>query len=167
MKNFSYLQIILAYLFVFIPAFPNSNSIDFGGYTDPSLILIVILLATGINFNRIIGVCATLFFYLSLSDIVGYIDIFSKFFLFLSFYYLIEKYYWRSILNDVIMIFSFLILHSFLVLIMYKSLYGVDFFDYISMVIIPFLYNSLISIILLFMIKYTSWPHYPEETSQY
>ena len=81
MKNFNYLQTILASLFVFLPIFPHSNSIDFGGYTDPSLILIIIFLATGINSNRIIGLAFTIFLYLSINDYVGYADTFSKIFL--------------------------------------------------------------------------------------
>ena len=166
MKNFNYLQTILASLFVFLPIFPHSNSIDFGGYTDPSLILIIIFLATGINSNRIIGLAFTIFLYLSINDYVGYADTFSKTFLFLTFFYFIRKYYWRSTINDVLMIFSFLILHSFLVFAIYRHLYNVNLIDYVNMVTIPLLYNSLISIIMLFMIKYTSWPHYPEKTFQ-
>ena len=167
MKKFNYIQNLLLFFFIFLPIYPNNNSIDFGGFVDPSLVIIILFLLMGINLNRILALACTAVFYLYLSDYTNYIDFSSKILVFISSAYFIKKYYWENSLNNIILIFSFLFIYYSINLFAYKIIFHVDFFDYLAFVTLPFIYNAIVSIILLFMIRYTSWPKYPEKVSQY
>ena len=78
MTKFNYIQNLLLFFFIFLPIYPNNNSIDFGGFVDPSLVIIILFLLMGINLNRILALACTAVFYLSLSDYTNYIDFSSK-----------------------------------------------------------------------------------------
>ena len=167
MIKFSHFQKILLFFFIFLPIYPNNGSIDFGGFTDPSLIVIILFLIMGVNLNRILAVACTIIFYLSLSDYINYIDFSTKILVFIFLAYFVKKYYWETLLNDTILIFTALIIYYSINLFLYKIIFYIDFFDYLIFVILPFVYNTFVSIILLFMIKYTSWPRYLEKTSRF
>ena len=166
MKKINYFHKILIFFFIFLPIYPHSNSIDFRGAIDPSLILIVLFLIIGINFSRVLVALLTGIFYLTLSDEIGYIDFFSKILVFLLSAYFINKYYWEAALKDIVLVLSILFVYFVINLFLYKVILHVGLFDYLGLTSLPFIYNAIISIILLFMIKYTSWPSYPEQPSQ-
>ncbi len=166
MKKINYFHKILIFFFIFLPIYPHSNSIDFRGAIDPSLILIVLFLIIGINFSRVLVALLTGIFYLTLSDEIGYIDFFSKILVFILSAYFINKYYWEAVLKDIILVLSILFVYFVINLFLYKVILHVGLFDYLGLTSLPFIYNAIISIILLFMIKYTSWPSYPEQPSQ-
>ena len=166
MKKINYFHKILIFFFIFLPIYPHSNSIDFRGVVDPSLILIFLFPIIGTNFSRVLVALLVGIFYLVLSDEAGYIDFFSKILVFILSAYFINKYYWEAVLKDIILTLSILLVYFVITLFLYKVIFHVALLDYLVLIGLPFIYNAIISIILLFMIKYTSWPSYPEPPSQ-
>jgi len=150
-----------------LPIYPNSSTIDFGGYVDVSLVYIFILLITGVSKTKVLIGLISLFFYLSLSDSYAYIELAVKILTSYVFIVYIQKFFWENIRNDSIMLLIFLSLFYFVSFILYSLQFNVELYEYVSFIGIPIIYNFFISMILLIIIKYTSWPRAKDQTYQF
>ena len=154
-------------LFIFLTIYPSANLIDFGGLTDPSLVLIILILINGIKKRNILPILLMLLFYMSFSDYFSLIEVFSKLVLVFLFIKYVRNFFWQSFRNDIFLIFASLSTCYFISFIIYSIGFGVDIGSYLGFIIYPMIFNFFISTILLIIIKYTSWPKIQDQVYQF
>lgn len=158
MNSNIFLLILFLFYLLLIPIYPNSSTLDFGGNVDVSLVYLVILILTDLNKTKVFYGAVILIFYSFFSDFYGLIEILAKLLTIYLFVFYIEKFLWKNLKNDAFLILTFFIIFYFISFIIYKVGFDINFYEYISFIIIPLLFNFFISVILLIIIKYTSWP---------
>jgi hypothetical protein len=163
----TFISIFAGLSLLLLPIYPNSSTIDFGGHIDVSLVYIFILLITGISKTKVLIGLISLFFYQSLSDSYSYIELAVKILTSYIFIIYIQKFFWENLRNDSIMLLIFLSLFYFVSFILYNLLFNVKLYEYLSFIGMPIIYNFFISMILLIIIKYTSWPKAKDQTYQF
>ena len=150
-----------------LPVYPKSSTLDFGGHVDASLVYIFILLITGISKIKLLIGLIVLFCYLGLSDSYAYLELTAKILTCFIFITYIQKFFWENLRNDSIMLLIFLLLFYSISFILYSGVFQVGLSEYGTFVGIPIIYNFFISMILLIIIKYTSWPRAKDQTYQF
>ncbi len=143
---------------ILLPIYPNSGSLDFGGHVDVSIVYILILIFTGNNKSRLMYGSLILVFYFLLADTYGLIELGIKLVIFYLFIEYIERFFWKNIQNESLIILLFLTVFYSLSFIVYKIGFNIGLYEFLSFICLPFIYNFFVSLILLIIIKYTSWP---------
>ena len=142
-----------------LPIYPNSSSLDFGGHVDVSIVYILILVFAGTNKkSKFIYGSLILVFYFLLTDLYGLVELGTKFVVFYLFVKYVEKFFWNNIQNETLLILLFLAIFYFISFIVYKIGFNVGLYEFVSFICLPFIYNFFVSLILLIIIKYNSWP---------
>ena len=167
MSKFLLLFYLCSVLFVFLTVYTSASLIDFGGLTDPSLVIIVLILINGIKKRNILPISLILLFYLSFTDYFSLIEVFSKLLLVFFFIKYVKNFFWQSFRNDIFLILACLSFCYFISFIIYSIGFGVDIGSYLEFIIYPMIFNFFISTILLIIIKYNSWPKIQDQVYRF
>ena len=150
-----------------LPIYPNSGTLDFGGNVDASIVYLLTLFITGISRSKIFLGIIILLFYYSMTGTYGYLELSIKFVSFYFFIFFIQKFFWENLQNDSLLILIFLILFYSISFIVYSLMFSIGLMDFLSFVCLPFIYNLFVSLILLIIIKYNSWPKVKDQVYQF
>lgn len=167
MSKFLLLFYLCSVLFVFLTVYTSASLIDFGGLTDPSLVIIVLILINGIKKRNILPISLILLFYISFTDYFSLIEVFSKLLLVFLFIKYVKNFLWQSFRNDIFLILACLSICYFISFIIYSIGFGVDIGSYLEFIIYPMIFNFFISTILLIIIKYNSWPKIQDQVYRF
>ena len=167
MSKFLLLFYLCSVLFVFLTVYTSASLIDFGGLTDPSLVIIILILINGIKKRNILLISLILLFYISFTDYFSLIEVFSKLLLVFFFIKYVKNFFWQSFRNDIFLILACLSICYFISFIIYYIGFGVDIGSYLEFIIYPMIFNFFISTILLIIIKYNSWPKIQDQVYRF
>lgn len=168
MINFNSISVFLLLICsIILPIYPNSSTFDFGGHIDVSLVYLILLSLLGINKTRVFNMVIILMFYCFLTNLYGFIELGIKITVFYIFIKYFERFFWKNLQNETLMISLFLSLFYIVCFIFYEIVFDITLSEYLSFVYLPFIYNFFISVILLIIIKYTSWPKVTDQVYRF
>ena len=150
-----------------LPIYPNSGTLDFGGNVDVSIVYLLTLFITGISRSKIFLGIIILLFYYSVTGTYGYLELSIKFLSFYFFIFFIQKFFWENLQNDSLLILIFLILFYSISFIVYSFVFSIGLMDFLSFISLPFILNLFVSLVLLIIIKYNSWPKVKDQVYQF
>ena len=166
-KNNIFLSALGLLALLILPIYPNSGTLDFGGNVDVSIVYLLTLFITGISRSKIFLGIIILLFYYSMTGTYGYLELSIKFLSFYFFIFFIQKFFWENLQNDSLLILIFLILFYSVSFIVYSLMFSIVLMDFLSFICLPFIYNLFVSLILLIIIKYNSWPKVKDQVYQF